>query len=187
MILNKINNLNLKTKTQLLILFYVLLTVLIIYFYIIPSLTTIESLKAEIFTEKIEQEKRLNREKNYASLGSKIKEIEPRLNILENVYINANRKLEFITTLEGMAIDNGVEQKLNLDLKFNSDGTIKKVPVSIEVSGTYSAILNYLISLETISYYININSFDLTLSSSAKKEEALEYYNIRLDANTYWK
>jgi Tfp pilus assembly protein PilO len=109
------------------------------------------------------------------------------LDSLENIYINASRKLEFITTLEGAAAKNGVEQKLNLDLKFNSDGTIKKVPIIIEISGSFASVMNYLIALETFSYYININSFDLSFSAPAKEEAGSGRYNLRLTANTYWK
>ena len=142
MTLNKLNNLNLKTKAQVLTSFYILLTILVVYFYIIPASATIKLIKEDIFTEKVEQEKKLNRERNYANLGSKIKEIEPRLDVLESIYINANRKLEFITTLEGIAANTRVEQKLNLDLKFNSDGTVKKVPIIIEISGSYQSVLS---------------------------------------------
>ncbi|MEA3449405.1 MAG: hypothetical protein U9Q85_00260 [Patescibacteria group bacterium] len=185
--LNKYNKINLKTKTQILVSFYLLFAVLSVYFYIIPTIEAIKVKKADIFTEKIEQEKKINREKNYANLESEIKKIEPQLGILENVYINANRKLEFITTLEGVAADAKVEQKLTLDLKFNSDGEIKEVPVIIDVSGLYPAIMDYLIKLETASYYININSFDLSLSSTPKEEGKLKQYRLRLNANTYWK
>ena len=185
--LNKLNNLNLKTKAQILISLYVLSAILLIYFYILPTATSIESIKTDIFTEKVAHEKKLNREKNYASLGSKVKEIEPQMGILENIYINVNRKLEFITTLEGAAADSDVEQKLNLNLKFNSDGTAKKVPLIIDLNGSYPAIMDYLIAIETIPYYININFFSLNLSSPAKEEIAFDRYNLRLNANTYWK
>ena len=85
--LNKLNNLNLRTKAQILISLYILSAILLIYFYILPTITSIESIKTDIFTEKVAQEKKLNREKNYANLGSKVKEIEPQMGILENIYI----------------------------------------------------------------------------------------------------
>jgi Tfp pilus assembly protein PilO len=184
--LNKFKNLNIKTKVQYTIILYIAFISLIAYFYIIPTIDNIKTIKADIFTEKVEQEKKLNRERNYATLGSKLKEIEPQLGMLEKIYINANRKLEFITTLEGAAMKSGIEQKLNLDLKFNSDGTVKKVPIIIDATGTYEGVISYLTTIETLPYYININSINLNMLSAPDENSSIRY-NLHATANTYWK
>ena len=135
-----------------------------------------------------------------ASLSAKVKKIEPFADRLADVYINQNRELEFITTLEGIASENNISQSLNLNLD-NSNPTsgYNTVPLTINASGAYNDLLAYLISLETMKYYINVTSWQFlssgTVSSGPPALDANEQnpprttpiYTLRLAANTYWR
>ena len=198
---NKLKNLSFKKKFSYLGLIFLGASLLIIYFALIPTLNKIKTKRSEIVTQKIELEQKLNREKNMASLSAKVKKIEPFVDRLAEVYINQNRELEFITTLEGIASVNNISQSLNLNLdNSNTASGYKTVPLQISASGTYNDLLSYLISLETIKYYINVTSWQFlssgtTVSSGHSVPDdadqnpprAIPHYTLRLAANTYWK
>jgi len=198
--LNRFKNLNFKKKISYLSLVFISTSLLIVYTILIPTLGAIKNKRVEIVTQKIELEQKLNREKNMASLSAKVKRIEPLSDRLTKIYINQNRELEFITTLEGIASANNISQSLNLDLDGRVvTGGYNTVAMEISASGTYSDVLAYLISLETMNYYISVTDWQLSsggtvLSGSSvlnagnqSSSRASEYYTLRLAANTYWK
>ena len=154
---NKLKNLSFKKKFSYLGLIFLGASLLIVYFVLTPTLNKIKTKRAEIVTQKIELEQKLTKEKNMASLSAKVRKIEPFVDRLAEVYINQNRELEFITTLEGIASANNISQSLNLSLdNSNPASGYSTVPLTINASGTYNDLLAYLISLETIKYYINV-------------------------------
>ena len=198
--LNKFKNLDYKKKIIYLSLVFAVAALLTVYMIIKPTLMKIKEERANIVTQKIELEKRLSNEKNMASLSSKIRKIKPQIDRLSSVYINQGRQLEFITTLEGIASENKVAQSLNLNFdSLSNDPNYNIIPLEISVSGTYANVLNYLISLETMNYYINITNWQFSPGGAIVSEiSVLETnkqsasrsgapYTLRLTANTYWK
>jgi Tfp pilus assembly protein PilO len=174
-----------------------LLALCVIFSFIIrPTIKEIKDLRAEIIKEKIELEKNINQEKKKAKLGAKLNKIKPQLNKLEGVFINENRSLEFITTLEGIANKNSVEQKI--DLKFarmEKNQSYKKIPLSITAKGQIKNLINYLVDLETLNYYLNIKTLQITQkqtpphgpSSRSNSAKASGGANLILNADTYWR
>ncbi len=198
--LNKLKNLNFKKKISYLGLIFLAASLLIVYLALIPALDAIKIKRAEIVTQKIELEQKLNKEKNMASLSTKVKKVEPFVDKLMNVYINQNRELEFITTLEGIASENNISQSLNLNLdNSNQTSSYNIVPLEISASGTYNNLLAYLIALETMNYYINVTSWQFSSSKTVTSGSSVlnagkqspspsgEHYTLRLAANTYWR
>ena len=197
---DKIKNLNFKKKFTYLGLIFIAACLLIIYTTLNPSIDAIKIKRTEIVTQKIEMEQKLNKEKNMSNLSAKVRKIEPQADRLASVYINQNRELEFITTLEGIASANNVAQSLNLDLdKSNTSSGYNTVPLEINISGSYNNLLAYLISLETMNYYINVTNWQFSSSGNKISGSSMldsdnqispqlsESYNLRLTANTYWK
>jgi len=198
--LNKLKNLSFQKKISYLGFIFLAASLFIIYIALIPTLDAIKIKRAEIVTQKIELELKLNKEKNMASLSTKVKRIEPYVDRLANVYINQNRELEFITTLEGIASDNNVLQSLNLDLdNSNQASGYNIVSLEINASGRFSDVLSYLISLETMNYYINVTSWQYSSSEAVTSGSSVlntnnqnssrtsENYSLRLTANSFWK
>lgn len=161
------------------------------YFVIIPAISSIKNIKAEIITQKVNLEKKILKESGVSGLKEKIEKIEPQLNLFDQIFINKNRELEFITTLENIANKNNVSQKINLDPKNSQrEHNYEKIPLSINAQGNFLTLLNYIKDLESVAYYINIQKLDFTkVSANARNQEEIpaNNYNLIIMANTYWK
>ena len=192
--LKKLPKTNYKQKIIYLSAVFIALSGIIIYFVLLPAINDIKKLRAEIINQKVDLEKKLSQEKNMTKLSDKIKKIEPQIDILENIYINKNRQLEFITVLEGIADKQQVAQKIVLNPENETkELNYYKTPLSIVVQGTYNNLINYLINLENINYYINIYSLSLNSSGQSGRTshppggEAEQNLVLRISAYTYWK
>ena len=171
-------------------------TGLIIYIIIFPAIKHIENDRINIITQKLEIEKKYNDSKSLKRMKEKINKIEPQIKILSGVFIDQNRELEFITTLEGIASDNSVSQEINLsDIKDTSSQTYRNVPLELAVTGNFKNIINYLIELETLPYYINIKTINLSSASNVKllkspgqteNPDNLVNISMNISADTYW-
>lgn len=189
-----------KINTQQKIIIYLLsifiFAIIIIYFIIIPAINHIKDTRANIIGLKLEIEERYNKSKSLKRMKEKNEKIEPQIKILSSIFIDQNRELEFITTLEGVAGNNNVSQTINLsDAKDTSSQTYKKVPLELAVAGNFKNIMNYLINLETLPYYINIKTINLSSGSSLKSIKSLEQsqapdnlssVSINISADTFW-
>jgi hypothetical protein len=103
-----------------------------------------------------------------------------------NKYLfHGGNELALITDLENIANKNKVAQKIessNLD-----NVTDNVITINLNVSGTYSHTLNYLMDLENYNYFLQIRTldfnpiFDLTDSNNA----ASSTVDLRLTLNLY--
>jgi Tfp pilus assembly protein PilO len=185
--LNKIKKTNYLNRLYLLLGIFLAIMLALIYLIIVPTISEIKETKKEVINQKNELEKKLNREKNLVTLNEDLKKIEPEVDSLNQIFIEKNMELEFITTLEGIAGKNNINQTLNL----NTDKSIKfgqytKTPIEISVQGKYNNLLDYLKNIETLKYYINISSLDLILEN----QDAASLYKtgrLQINADTYWK
>lgn len=196
MTLANLNKINPKKKLWLITAALLASLLIICYFIIRPTIKEIKDLRAEIIKEKIELEKNINQERKKAKLGAKLKKIKPQLDKLDGIFINQNRNLEFITTLEGIAGKNSIEQKIDLKFtKTEKNQSYKKIPLTITAKGKINNLINYLVDLETLNYYINIKSLDISQSqtpphgpsSRPGAQKASGGATLTLNADTYWR
>jgi Tfp pilus assembly protein PilO len=162
--MNLINfkKINIKRKITLVIVVFLLASALIVYLIIINTINNIKQLRVNIITQEVGLEKEMAREKNINILSEKLDKIEPQMKKFEQIFINQNRELEFITTLEDIALSNKVLQKISLNLNAaKAEQTYKKIPLALNIQGNFYNILQYLTSLENLNYYINITSLEI--------------------------
>jgi Tfp pilus assembly protein PilO len=163
------NKLNSKNRNITVTLTVLILNAAVIYFFILPTINKIKSLRNEILNIEIDSANKITQEKNISDLNNKIKKIQPQLNEINSIFINQNREIEFINALEDLASKNNIDQKLNID--FNNPtkgGTFNSVPVGINANGNFNNVIGYLSALEAMSYYINIDSVTFTASNNSK-------------------
>lgn len=200
MIFPKIKNSNSKQKIINLLALSVLVIALVVYFLAIPFADQIKKSKKTIVAEKIKLERQLIRQKNSAEIEKTINQVKNDIKIIEDSYINKNNQLEFITTLEGIASANKVEQNINLTQIGNKDKKSSYIesPLVLELSGRHDNLIKYLLDIEALNYYINIHSFEIfagqniatngaisdALNDNNKKNDNLR---MRLTATTYWR
>jgi len=176
---NNFKKITIKQKIVLFFFIFLLAALTITYTVLIPTIKAIIKEKESIIMQKIELEKKILREKNMVKLSEKLKIIKPQIETIENTFINKNRELEFITTLEGIALRNDVIQKLNLNIDKNFEKNYIKIPLNINVQGTYDNLIDYIVDLENYKYYININSIQFSFTQ--------DNYSLSISADSYWK
>jgi Tfp pilus assembly protein PilO len=151
----------------------------------------------DIEDQRIDLEKKYIKGYTLKQLTENLKKIEPKLNQLDRIFINKNQELEFITTLENEADRAGVNQKINLaspqsavNQKFQKNG------LQLSSQGGFNQQLKYLMNLEALSYYININLIELTpangpataavSSQPNSPSDQTSRINMLINADTYW-
>lgn len=193
MILNNFQNLDIKKKISALLALTFSASAAIAYFVILPAINDIKMLRSELITQKIELEDKMSKDKNLADLNDRIKKIEPQLQILDKIFINKNRELDFITIMESIEKKNLVTQKLAINpIDSNDKNLIKTVPITIVVNGEFKNILQYLCDLEALPYYVNINNIELSGAENVSAKTMLSETNsnnirLSISADTFWK
>jgi Tfp pilus assembly protein PilO len=192
------NDANVKRKIMIISLVFALALFLIVFLVIIKNMIKITSIKEEIISEQIAMEQRLYEDKNKTIIENNLNKIEPYMDLLDSIFIDKNRAIEFLTALENAAKTNNVKQTINLsELKEEkSSASFIKTPISISCEGEYDDLFNYLADLEKMDYYININALSISRSKNqvfAPIAES-EYFTapkqiltMNIGADTFWK
>lgn len=193
---SNLNKINYKHKLVINTSIFIAACFLLSYFLLISSIDEINTLKKDIISQKVELEKNKSRDKNVDKLSEDIKKIEPEIGLLNQVFIDSNKELEFITVLEGIADKNRVMQTINI----NKEKTTKlslyaKTPITVNVEGNYPDLIAYLKEVETLKIYINIKSLSMSLNSnpeengdSAQNRSSLASKgHLQFTADTFWK
>ncbi len=176
-------------------LFFSVIFAALIFFLLIPNIKKITQTRDNIIGQKIQMERDMINQRNISTLSKKIEEIEPQLNKLEQIFINKNRELEFITALEGIAQNNNISQNLQLNpASEDADKLYKKIPLTLKCQGEFKHIINYLTDLEALQYYVTINYLAFSSQKSSKSAQASgnntaannPIVTMQIKADTYW-
>lgn len=184
---SKLKNINIAQKITTNTIILLVIFAVIFYFGIFITISQIKNLQQEIITEKIETEKRLNREQNMGSLMTKLKKIENDLEKIDNVFVDKNNELGFITTLENVASYNNITQGINLLPIDETSIENPKSIVNIVAKGKYIDIINYIQDIESLNYYVNISMINISRAAKTQDENNNEEVSLNLNADVYWK
>ena len=173
---------------------FVLIIFGLIYFIVAPTIVDIKTVGGEIEEQRIDLEKKYNNGISLRQLTENLKIIEPKLSLLDKIFINKNRELEFITTIENEANEARVSQKINLiSPETTEKKEFQKNNLQLLTKGGFNEQLKYLMNLESLSYYINVKSLELSPADSNKEAEinnqelTSNRLNMLINADTYWK
>lgn len=191
---NFIRQLDFKKKTLYQALIFIIVNAAIIYFIILPTREKIFTLKNLVLSQRIENNNQSEIQARSSSVNDKVKKAESMLDKFNNIFINKNREIEFITKLEEVASNNNILQKINL----GSIAPIKEIGytkslLEINSQGSFENLYRYLIELETLNYYYSINSFEmsnitrLAQNNSNDPNQNSPIINLKLTGYTYWK
>ena len=203
MIFNKYQKFDLKNKIIATLVGFVLIISGLIYFIVVPTVKDIKTRGGAIEEQVIDLEKKYIRGNSLRQLTENLKKIEPRLSSLDQIFINKNRELEFITTLENKANETQISQKINLSPPNTAENIeFQKNSLQLFTNGEFTKQLKYLIKLESLNYYINIKSLELSSSprggqtapsiknsdrETSASEQEPSNINLSITADTYWK
>ncbi|MCU0679045.1 MAG: type 4a pilus biogenesis protein PilO [Planctomycetes bacterium] len=193
--IKSLNNATILQKYVLIFIAFLLTAALLLFGLIRPNLAKIKYVRGEIITQKKNSEDIVKNEINANRLSEKFDIIEPELEKFNQIFINRNRELEFITTLENTASQENINQKINFNLVPGASEQIyQMVPLEISAQGEYEKILSYLNALENLTYYLNINTLEFstgaavfTPASPTDGASGGKTINLRITANTYWR
>lgn len=205
MILNSIKNLNSRNKLIITFLFYLVLIIMVIYFIIIPRVVLIKRTSSSIIDRKVFLEEQYLKARSFIESNKDFKIIGLKIKKLDEVFVNYDKNLEFIEILEEVADENNIEQKISLGLIQKEDiGKYQKVTLEIIANGNFQDLVNYIIGLETLDYYVNVGFLSISAMDGhifSSKSQGLDevvvgdFYDkpgssrvvCRITADTYWK
>lgn len=199
MLFDKYPKFNLKNKIIATLTGFVLIIFCLIFFIVIPTMRDIKTMGGTIEEQMMDLEKKYIKGNSLRQLTENLKKIEPKLDLLDQIFINKNRELEFITTLENEANNNRVAQKINLNSPDTAEKQeFQKNSLQLLAQGDFNKLLKYLMDLESLSYYINIKLLEITPITDSGKTAVNNQaaaatgngtgnLNMLIDANTYWK
>ncbi len=169
---------------------FLTLFLLIVFFIVIPTIHDILDMGQKIEEQRIDLEKKYIKGQNLRQLTNNLNKINSQLSKLEQIFISENRELEFITTIEGVASKNSIDQRINLGIQEDmAEYNYKKMALQLFLQGNFIDITNYLLGLESLEYYLNIKSIELT-SNLVKQEidaSSNTIINTFLSVETFWK
>lgn len=190
---NNYLKLNLKNKIIISILIFIIALAALIWFIVLPTVGDIKKMGDDIEAQRVDLEKKYIKGQSLKKLSENLKIIEPQLNKLDQIFINSNRELEFITKLEEIANANAVTQKINLGAASKDTGgsDYQIMPLQLFTQGTFGGQINYLKKLESLNYYINIKSIELSAATAQiienNENASKSTISIVMSADTFWK
>lgn len=167
----------------------VLVGAALIYFVILPTIERIQEVNEDIQSQRAEVERKYKQRKKVGELAEQVDTVMSQVSWLNKPFVLDSRKLEFVTSLEQLAAEKGVEQDLELEISDSEEKDFYEViPITITTSGSFDRQLDYLVGLETLSEYINIRYLKMGSKRLEKEvsEEEGEEINMLILADTYW-
>ncbi len=180
--LTNIPKISLKKKIILNISILLVAMSITIIFIIKPAIGEILKIGGEIDMQREDLERKYQKGQSLKKLTEDLKIIEPQLEKLDRIFIKQDKSLEIITSLEKIAEDNGVEQKINLNTRGTKISDHQKIPIQIFSRGNFFNQLKYLTNLESFNAYININI--LEFNGNINNPDDL---SMLIFGDTYWK
>ena len=157
---------NLKThKTLLIIIAQLVVTGLILGFFVVPSARDIMTLQRDIADKREQLENLRKSGKSYKTIIEDYEYIKSDLPQLEAVTLKRGQELEFITSIEESASETQLTHELIFDttlLQGETNKDFQEIPITINLTGQFENMLVFLERIETKDYYLNITSLRLT-------------------------
>lgn len=128
---------------------------------IYPYYGKISTLKKEMYDARLQlaifQQQRDNAEATRQDYNRIKNDIEN----ISKIFINKDKVIDFISSLESIAGRRNVRQTINLDTT-TQDSTDGTLDMKISVDGSWADCLQYLADLERLDYYLSISELNAT-------------------------
>lgn len=187
--------------------FCALLAAIIGVLVIIPAVRDIRNLNERIHTQRKALEMLYQRGQNIRTSSSEYENVKKDIPLLSSSFLTLGNELDFITALEAAAAEVGVQQTINLDTaqyvpieelppESLSGPLARKVPLRLDIVGTYAQFISYLQEIEEMQPYVNIltiylanasrNAFVSAPTTNDGTTSSAPLIKISLTAATYW-
>jgi len=174
-----------KKRITINVLIFLIVTIGIIYFIVMSTSEDIKEIKVKTENIRIDLEEKYVKGQSLRKLSESLKQIESQIPELDKIFIKKSEAIDFITSLEKIAEDTNVDQKINLsNIEKNEKEICNKTPLQLTTIGSFANQMKYLTKLESSNYYINIKSLEITQAPS--ETEGINNINMLIFSNTYW-
>jgi len=189
-------NLNFKNskKTIFLTIFIFLISVsCLVFFLILPNIKSIKERGIEIKKQRLELEETINKVSNSGNLSDNVSDLNEKISSIQSIFMKKGNELDFIKILETTATKNNIFQKISPELsKDNKDDSFSVMNLKLNLTGSFSNVLNYINDIESLESYINITSVNISKSKESIRvdnSDAKDMSEISciISAETYWK
>ncbi|HTW96416.1 MAG TPA: type 4a pilus biogenesis protein PilO [Candidatus Methylomirabilis sp.] len=162
---------------------FIIAAAALIFLAIIPFGNEIIKMKTDAESQAAEIEKDYFQGKSLKKVAADLKVVQPQIEQLDQIFINKNDALDFVTSLEKTAEKNGVTLQEKLGSEDDQGKFYTVIPLTISVSGNFSGVMNYLSDVESFSQYLNIKSMELTAAAPVSGQKNI---TMQILADTYW-
>ena len=186
-------NLNYKHRALIGLSVSIIIVFLISYFFVFSYYNSVIKANNMLMDHRIQFETKLIKEEKFSKISKNLISIEDDIKEIEKAFIDQNNKLEFITLLEGIADENNVE----LDMNINFDeiaSNDKTTPLDLILVGAYTNLMNVLVTIENLKYYINIQEININNSRGVRTKASVlnnspsnNSLTMNINALSYWK
>ncbi|MDD5110834.1 MAG: hypothetical protein PHI63_06535 [Patescibacteria group bacterium] len=140
------------------------------YFVIWPTYQEIHKITASIQQERMDLEIKYQRGQQMKKLAAQYQKVKQYRDRLNTMFIPSGDELAFITTLERVKEEFGIDATPSLGEIGSDLAPEAALPLTITVRGDYLKILRYLIALERLQYSFNITSISFNTIDSDRGE-----------------
>lgn len=152
-------------------LFLVVVIAAAFFFVIKPAAEDMKGIKNDIKKERAELERKYLEGLNAKLISKKADRIRGDLEVLDRIFIEEDGYLDLVTSLERIAADNKVEEKLDiLEDSAQNKKEHRVVPVHIEVEGEFKNLLAFVYDLKRAPFQFNINKLKIRSESPDSAE-----------------
>lgn len=189
-----IKNIDYKRKVLIGLSINFIILIVIIYFFVIPYSKHVLEANQRLIDNRVQFETKLIKEEKFSKISKNITKIEDNMRKIEESFINQNNKLEFITMFEGLADENSVHMDMKIDFETITPQN-KSPKLNLTLTGNYTNLMNFLVSIENLKYYINITKININASPSNSINRSMGPNNslnnssltMNIEAITHWK
>jgi len=164
--------LNFEKRVTFHVLFFCVVITLIAGAIIWPTVIYIRNLNRDSYELRVYMEKKYESTKNMRFSRQKTAEIKEEVQGFSKLTFRSTDQLELITTLENVASQHNITQKI---ANLNLDNDTKFLTLSLSTVGSYDDSWRYLADLEKTNYFLQIDKlafspiFERTEQSSSTK------------------
>lgn len=121
-----------------------------------PTVIYIQNLNRDTYELRVYMEKKYESSKNMRISQQKTAKIKEEVQNFPKITFKNTDQLELITTLENLANQNNITQKID---NLNIDPKTNWLTMSLTTTGLYENSWKYLVDLEKINYFLQIDKF----------------------------
>ncbi len=178
-------------KIALSILIFVAAVFALVYWLIIPAVSSVEATRIQMENQSLAAQRDYAQGQNLKKLKDSINTVEPRVGEIEQIFVNQNDSLSFVTSLETAAAENQVTENANLGSPTPLQNSYDQIPLQLTVNGGFRGLVGFITALENLKKYININSLQISPQVSDESikigtSTPEKFLKADISATTYW-